>query len=81
MNVGHVVGYFVSNKINFREIIHIVNSGVCDKLIINKYDNCITFNTFVSQRLVLEAKYEQYLLENASNLTHVVLYDNFNYKI
>ena len=39
------------------------------------------FNTFVSQRLVFEEKYELFLLENASNLTHEFLYDNFSKKI
>ena len=39
------------------------------------------FNTFALQRLVLEKENEQFLLENASNLTHEFFYDNFNKKI
>ena len=38
-------------------------------------------NTFTSQRLVSEEKNEPFLLENASNMTHKLLYDNFNKKI
>ena len=39
------------------------------------------FNTFAFQRLVFEGKNEPFLLENASNLNHEFLYDNFNKKI
>ena len=39
------------------------------------------FNTFASQRPVFEGKNEPFLLENASNLTHEISYDNFNKKI
>ena len=43
---------------------------------------CIfSFNTFASQRFVLDEKYKLFLLENASNLTHRFMYDNFNKKI
>ena len=37
-------------------------------------------NTFASQRLVFEEKNQLFLLENASNLTLGVFYDNFNKK-
>ena len=36
------------------------------------------FNTFGSQRLVFKGKNKQFLLGNASNLTHEFLYDNLN---
>ena len=36
----------------------------------------VKINTFASQRLLFEDKNEQFLLENASNLTHDFLYDN-----
>ena len=39
------------------------------------------FNTFASHRLVFEEKNEPFILENASNLTHEGLYDNFNNEI
>ena len=39
------------------------------------------FNPFASQHLVFEKKNEPFLLENAPNLTHEFLYDNFNKKI
>ena len=38
------------------------------------------FNTFASERLIFDGKIEPFLLENASNLTHEFLYDNFNKK-
>ena len=37
-------------------------------------------NTSASQRLVFEEKNKLFLLENTSNLTHELLYDNFNKK-
>ena len=37
--------------------------------------------TFAFQRLVFEEKNEPFILENASNLTHEILYDNFNKKM
>ena len=39
------------------------------------------FNTFASQRLVIEEKNEPFLHENASNLTHECFYENFNKQI
>ena len=39
-----------------------------------------TINTFISHRLLLNGKNEPFRLENASNLTHVFLYDNFTKK-
>ena len=35
-------------------------------------------STFASQRLVFEGKKEQFLLDNALNLTHKFSYDNFD---
>ena len=40
-----------------------------------------SINTFASQPLVFEEKNEPFILENASNLTHKFLYDNFSKKI
>ena len=41
-----------------------------------------TFNTFASQRLLFEEKKkEQLLTENASNLPHDFLHDNFNNRV
>ena len=36
-------------------------------------------NIFASQRLVFQENNEPFLLENASNLKHEFLYDNFNF--
>ena len=52
---------------------------VHEDLILLLYYNYI--NTFASQSLVFEGKTRQFFLENASNLTHEFLYDNFNKKI
>ena len=41
----------------------------------------LTLNTFVSQPFVFEEKNEPFVLENASNLTHEFLYNNFNKNI
>ena len=38
-------------------------------------------NTFASQYLIFQGKNEIFLHENAKNLTHKFLYDNFNKKI
>ena len=44
--------------------------------------HCFSYiNTFAFERLVFEENNEPFLLENASNLTHECLYDNFNKKI
>ena len=37
-------------------------------------------NPFASQRLVFKGKIKLFLFENASNLPHEFLYDNFNKK-
>ena len=43
--------------------------------------NLPSINTFASQRFILEGKNEPFLLENASNLTHEFLQENFVVKI
>ena len=41
----------------------------------------LTINTLASQCLVFEKENKPFFFENASNLTHEFLYDNFNKKI
>ena len=41
----------------------------------------IQFNTFSFERTFLEKINEQFRLENTPNLTHDILYDDFNKKI
>ena len=51
-------------------------SNIVKYQIISKF----VISTFVSQRFIFDGKNGQFLLENASSLTHEFLYDNFNKK-
>ena len=49
-------------------------------LFTNLHAGSYKLNTFASKRLVFEGKNESFRFENASNLTHDLLYNNLNKK-